>query len=215
MRSRSRPAAPSMKILGSPRARLHPAGCQPDRRRGRAYGSALRARSADRPQRGARPSEDLFAQRQTLTPDRRRLDLDFTGPVTWQAFNDGTKLAVTLPSPMNRYSKQLGKGPDPARPRLTPAGAAAPAAQSTKAAATAAAAEGHAAGRRASGLFRVSPSIGRRMCPTGSRNPAIRWIWSSAARRRSISTASPATCRRASMRSARCRAPTASPCACR
>ena len=30
----------------------------------------------------------------TLSPDNRRLTLDFHAPVTWQAFNDGAKLAL-------------------------------------------------------------------------------------------------------------------------
>jgi hypothetical protein len=67
-----------------------------------------------------------------LSPDGRRLDLDFTGPVTWQAFNDGTKLAVDFALADDSQQQQFDKGPDPASTKLTPAGAAAPAAQSSK-----------------------------------------------------------------------------------
>src|SRR5581483_11561264 len=55
------------------------------------------------------------------------------GPVTWKAFNDGTKLAVDFALADGSGQQQFDKGPDPASARLAPEGAAAlPATQASK-----------------------------------------------------------------------------------
>ncbi|HVT50155.1 MAG TPA: hypothetical protein VHE77_01215 [Dongiaceae bacterium] len=79
---------------------------------------------------GALGNLKTYLKSAKLSADRRRIDLDFTGPVTWNAFNDGTKLAVDFALADESGQQQLDKGPDPASAKLTPAGAPALTAQS-------------------------------------------------------------------------------------
>ncbi|HVY98291.1 MAG TPA: hypothetical protein VHA35_02235, partial [Dongiaceae bacterium] len=79
---------------------------------------------------GALANLKTYLKSARLSADRRRIDLDFTGPVTWNAFNDGAKLAVDFALADESGQQALEKGPDPASARLTPAGAAPAAAQS-------------------------------------------------------------------------------------
>src|SRR5262249_17904903 len=55
-------------------------------------------------------------------PDGRTLALDFARPVTWQAFNDGTKLAVDFAFADDPNQRSLAKGPDAANLQLATQG---------------------------------------------------------------------------------------------
>jgi hypothetical protein len=68
----------------------------------------------------------------TLSPDNRRLTLDFHGPVTWQAFNDGAKLALDFAFADDAGQRQFDYGPDAAGRTVKTAGAALPAATPAK-----------------------------------------------------------------------------------
>ncbi|HVO04526.1 MAG TPA: hypothetical protein VMT54_20175 [Candidatus Cybelea sp.] len=72
----------------------------------------------DRPQAldlaAARANLNDYLRKATLSPDRRTLALDFAAPVTWQAFNDGTKLALDFAFADNSSQQALAKGPDAA-----------------------------------------------------------------------------------------------------
>ncbi len=61
-----------------------------------------------------------------LSPDHRRLVLDFNAPVTWQAFNDGAKLALDFAFADDATQRAFDHGPDAARSRIKTAGAAEP-----------------------------------------------------------------------------------------
>jgi hypothetical protein len=67
-----------------------------------------------------------YVAKATLSPDSRRLTLDFHGPVTWQAFNDGAKLALDFAFADDAGQRQFDNGPDAASRRVQTAGAAAP-----------------------------------------------------------------------------------------
>ena len=62
-----------------------------------------------------------------LSADRRRIDIEFVGPVTWNAFNDGTKLALDFALADDGSQRQFDHGPDPAGQKLAVAGAPKPA----------------------------------------------------------------------------------------
>ncbi len=59
-----------------------------------------------------------------LSPDHRHLVLDFNAPVTWQAFNDGAKLALDFAFADDATQRAFDHGPDAARSRIKTAGAA-------------------------------------------------------------------------------------------
>lgn len=86
---------------------------------------------------GALGSLKTYLKSAKLSADRRRLDLDFTGPVTWKAFNDGSKLAVDFALADATGQQQFDRGPDAASAKLVPEGAAAATIQPGKAAAPA------------------------------------------------------------------------------
>ena len=69
-----------------------------------------------------------YIAKASLSPDNRRLILDFTAPVTWQAFNEGAKLALDFAFADDAGQREFDHGPDPARSRIKTAGAAQPAA---------------------------------------------------------------------------------------
>ncbi|GAB2175276.1 tetratricopeptide repeat protein [Dongia sp. agr-C8] len=64
----------------------------------------------------------------TLSPDNKRLTLSFHGPVTWQVFNDGAKLALDFAFADDASQREFDNGPDAASRRVKTAGAAQPSA---------------------------------------------------------------------------------------
>ncbi|MDQ7247311.1 hypothetical protein [Dongia sedimenti] len=79
-----------------------------------------------------------YIAKASLSPDGRRLVLDFNAPVTWQAFNDGAKLALDFAFADDANQRQLDHGPDAASSRVKTAGTAQPAAPAQTQAAPAA-----------------------------------------------------------------------------
>lgn len=67
-----------------------------------------------------------YIAKASLSPDNRRLILDFTAPVTWQAFNEGAKLALDFAFADDAGQREFDHGPDPARSRIKTAGTAQP-----------------------------------------------------------------------------------------
>jgi hypothetical protein len=74
-----------------------------------------------------------YITKATLSPDSKRLTLDFHGPVTWQAFNDGAKLALDFAFAGDATQREFESGPDATSRRVKTAGAAQPSATSTAA----------------------------------------------------------------------------------
>lgn len=71
-----------------------------------------------------------YIARARLSPDNRSLILDFNAPVTWQAFNDGAKLALDFAFADDASQREFDRGPEAASRRVKTAGAALPAASS-------------------------------------------------------------------------------------
>jgi hypothetical protein len=76
-----------------------------------------------------------YIAKASLSPDNRRLSLDFTAPVTWQAFNSDEKLAVDFAFADDATQREFDHGPDAARSRVKTAGASETAASSKPASA--------------------------------------------------------------------------------
>lgn len=74
-----------------------------------------------------------YIAKASLSPDSRSLVLDFNAPVTWQAFNEGAKLALDFAFADDASQQEFDHGPDPSRGRVKTAGAAAPAASTSPA----------------------------------------------------------------------------------
>jgi hypothetical protein len=84
----------------------------------------------DRPQKldlaGAASTLKSYITRARLSGDGRTLALDFSAPVTWQAFNDGAKLALDFGFADDAGQRVFDHGPDAANAELAaPSGAAA------------------------------------------------------------------------------------------
>ena len=73
-----------------------------------------------------------YIAKASLSPDNRRLILDFRAPVTWAAFNDGAKLALDFAFADDSSQRAFDHGPDAASRRIKAAGAAQPAETASK-----------------------------------------------------------------------------------
>ena len=67
-----------------------------------------------------------YIAKAAVSPDNRRLILDFTAPVTWQAFNNGASLALDFGFADDGGQREFAHGPDAARSRIKTTGAANP-----------------------------------------------------------------------------------------
>ncbi|WP_395017857.1 hypothetical protein [Dongia sp.] len=74
-----------------------------------------------------------YITKATLSPDNKRLTLSFHGPVTWQAFNDGAKLALDFAFADDASQREFDNGPDATARAVKTAGATQPATNGTAA----------------------------------------------------------------------------------